>query len=67
MTCQWCQGTGYTTRALAYAPGVDPFRGSAETVHRAGECRRCRGTGRYDPRHDPTLDHRRGEGRPDAP
>lgn len=62
MNCQWCQGTGYATRALAYSPGVCPFQGPVETVHRSGECRHCRGTGAYDSRRDPTLEHWRGEG-----
>ncbi|ARF56288.1 hypothetical protein [Streptomyces gilvosporeus] len=60
-TCQWCQGTGYVTRALAYCSGVDPFHGPAETVHRAGECKHCRGTGAYDARQDPLLEHWREE------
>ncbi|AIA06164.1 hypothetical protein DC74_5714 [Streptomyces noursei] len=55
-TCQWCQGTGYVSQALAYAPGVDPFRGPHETVQRAGECRHCRGSGTYDSHCDPTLE-----------
>ncbi|MEU9114640.1 hypothetical protein AB0D04_23325 [Streptomyces sp. NPDC048483] len=65
MTCQWCQGTGYTPRALAYVHGVDPFHGPVETVRRSGECKRCRGTGAYDARRDPTLEHWRGEARED--
>ncbi|SHM99088.1 hypothetical protein SAMN05216268_11768 [Streptomyces yunnanensis] len=63
MTCQWCQGTGYVSQALAYAPGVDPFRGPYETVQRAGECRHCRGSGTYDSHRDPTLERWRPEER----
>lgn len=55
-TCQWCHGSGYVTRALAYCLGVDPFVGPAETVHRAGQCAHCRGSGTYDSDLDPTLD-----------
>lgn len=54
-TCQWCHGSGFVTRAFAYCDGTDPFKGPAETVHRAGECRHCRGTGDYDADRDPTL------------
>ncbi|MDT0449110.1 hypothetical protein [Streptomyces hesseae] len=59
-TCQWCHGSGYGTRALAYCPGPDPFVGPADTVHRAGQCAHCRGSGTYDSALDPTLD-RTGE------
>ncbi|MFB7631249.1 hypothetical protein ACFC0M_09915 [Streptomyces sp. NPDC056149] len=62
-TCQWCQGTGYVSQALAYAPGVDPFRGPYETVQRAGECRHCRGSGMYESDRDPTLERWRTEER----
>lgn len=54
-TCQWCHGAGYVTRALAYCPGTDPFTGPAETVHRAAQCKHCRGSGTYDSDLDPTL------------
>ncbi|MCC3778865.1 hypothetical protein [Streptomyces sp. UNOB3_S3] len=68
-TCQWCHGSGYGTRALAYCPGADPFTGPADTVHRAGECAHCRGTGEYDSALDPTLGHPReaGEGSAEEP
>ncbi|MFF4158855.1 hypothetical protein [Streptomyces sp. NPDC001678] len=56
-TCQWCHGSGYGTRALAYCPGADPFAGPADTVHRAGQCAHCRGSGTYDSALDPTLGH----------
>ncbi|MEV4740854.1 hypothetical protein [Streptomyces sp. NPDC049555] len=59
-TCQWCHGSGYVSRALARTAGPDPFAGPAETVHRAGQCRRCRGTGAYDSALDPTLDRESG-------
>ncbi|MFD8997902.1 hypothetical protein [Streptomyces abikoensis] len=55
LTCQWCHGSGYGTRALAYCPGADPFAGPADTVHRAGQCAHCRGSGTYDSGLDPTL------------
>ncbi|MET9292230.1 hypothetical protein [Streptomyces sp. NPDC003077] len=64
-TCQWCQGSGYVTRVLAYNPGVDPFKGPTESVHRAGQCKHCRGTGTYDSHLDPTLEHWR-RARPDS-
>ncbi|UQA94379.1 hypothetical protein [Streptomyces halobius] len=62
--CHWCGGTGYVTRALAYSSGVDPFHGPAETVHRAAECKHCRGSGVYDARRDPTLERWRDTGPP---
>jgi hypothetical protein len=55
--CQWCHGSGVTTRVLAYVPGPDPFRGPAESLARAGQCKHCRGTGVYDSALDPTLEH----------
>ncbi|MBW1600678.1 hypothetical protein JJV70_00855 [Streptomyces sp. JJ66] len=53
--CEFCQGTGSTTRAWAYVSGPDPFHGPAETILRSGQCRHCRGTGVYDSTLDPTL------------
>ncbi|MEU1311556.1 hypothetical protein ABZ419_22065 [Streptomyces cinnamoneus] len=67
MTCPWCHGSGYTTRALAHCVGPDPFRGPAETVHRAGQCSHCRGSGTYDSALDPTLDRTHDEDPPPAP
>ncbi|MFI1971241.1 hypothetical protein BLA24_32695 [Streptomyces cinnamoneus] len=63
-TCQWCHGSGFVSCAFAYSPGADPFKGPADTVHRAGQCKHCLGRGTYDSRLDPTLD--RGGG-PEGP
>lgn len=62
--CPWCHGSGYTTRALAYTVGTHPFRGPAETVHRAGQCPHCLGVGAYDSALDPTLEQVRRRPRP---
>ncbi|GHF26454.1 hypothetical protein GCM10010218_04120 [Streptomyces mashuensis] len=56
-TCPWCHGSGCVPRVLAYSCGTHPFRGPAETVHRSGQCRHCRGSGVYASEQDPTLDH----------
>ncbi|WP_344025982.1 hypothetical protein [Streptomyces luteireticuli] len=53
--CHWCQGSGFVPRVLAHHPGPDPFRGPADTVHRTGQCKHCRGTGTYDSALDPTI------------
>lgn len=56
--CNWCAGSGERRYVHAYVPGADPFDfGRAETVSRLGNCRSCRGTGTYDARRDPALQH----------
>jgi hypothetical protein len=65
-TCQWCFGSGFVQRALAYVGGPDPFAGQAETVIRAGQCKHCRGTGVYDSALDPTVEHGRRESPPEV-